>query len=587
MSQPQPYPGPSGETASPAESLGRHLRWLIALALVGITLLMLLLGYSTYSIVTVLVPDRGGVFREGVAGQPQYLNPIWCQNDDVDRDLCTLIYRGLTRIDKTGRIVPDLAEGWQILDDKTYIFRLKPEQFWHDGRAVTVDDVLFTVGVLQDPSLLDTPGLPSFWRNVAVEKVDDLTVKFTLPQPFAPFLDYTSIGLLPQHIYADTPPKELVTKPLNGTPIGAGPMRVAEIAADHIRLEPSAFSAGRTPYISTLEFNFYPDYPSVLAAFEAGQIDGISRVLPADIAAATKRDDLQLFSSVESGYEDILLNLNNPNTPFFQDKRVRQALMHGIDREGIVRDVLANQGVVAHSLLTPDNWAYNPDVKQYGHDPAAAQQLLDEAGWRDSDGDGVRDKDGKALAFVLLVKDDTMHKQIGERVGADWAQIGVRAQVTPVSFSGMVADFLMPRSYEAVLTDWDQVGDPDPYPQWHSSQISGGGQNYSGWQNPEADKLMEDARATTDENQRRALYQQIQAIFAEELPALPVFYPVYTYGVSDRVHNVQIGSLNSPAERFANFADWYIDSRRVPANQVPSDAPPTPPGAAPAAESSG
>jgi peptide/nickel transport system substrate-binding protein len=145
----------------------------------------------------------------------------------------------------------------------------------------------------------------------------------------------------------------------------------------------------------------------------------------------------------------------------------------------------------------------------------------------------------------------------------------------------MVTDFLAPRRFEAALTSWDQVGDPDPYPQWHSSQAAGGGQNYTGWANAEADQLMEEARKSSDSNKRKELYGRFQSIFAEELPSLLLYYPVYTYGVSDRVNNVQIGSLNTPSERFANFADWYIASRRVPANQAPANLPPTPPGANP------
>ena len=278
-----PYTEP-GEGPSPADSLARHFAWLLGLALIGIVLLLALLAYSTYTVATVLVPDRGGTFREGVAGSPQYLSPIWCQGDDVDRDLCTLIYRGLTRIDKTGRVVPDLAASWTADNDTTYTFKLKPDQFWQDGRTVTADDVLFTVGVLQDPSLVDTPGLPSFWRNVKVEKIDDLTVRFTLPQPLAPFLDYTTIGLLPKHRYENVPARDLVTRSLAPDPLGAGPMRVTEYAADHLKLEPSTFYGGSTPYISTLEFEFFPDYASVLSAFEAGQIDGIRRILPNDIA---------------------------------------------------------------------------------------------------------------------------------------------------------------------------------------------------------------------------------------------------------------------------------------------------------------
>ena len=189
----------------------------------------------------------------GWPGAPQYLSPIWCQDDNVDRDLCALIFRGLTRIDKNGRVVPDLAASWEMADDKTYVFHLQPEQFWHDGRPVTADDVIFTVGVLQDPALLDIPGLPGFWRTVGVTKVDDLTVQFTLPQPFAPFLDYTTIGLLPQHVYGSTPAKELVTQPLGDQPVGAGPMRVVARTADSLRLEPSPFWAG--PHSTSMRWN--------------------------------------------------------------------------------------------------------------------------------------------------------------------------------------------------------------------------------------------------------------------------------------------------------------------------------------------
>jgi peptide/nickel transport system substrate-binding protein len=237
--------------------------------------------------------------------------------------------------------------------------------------------------------------------------------------------------------------------------------------------------------------------------------------------------------------------------------------MYALDRESIVRDVLAGQGVVSDSLLTPENWAFNPAVKKYPHDPGEANRLLDAGGWVDSNGDGVREKDGQPLRFVLLVRDDNLHKAIGAKLGATWKAIGVDAQVTPVSFAGMVSDFLVPRTFEVALTNWDQVGDPDPYTQWHSSQATGNGQNYTGWQNADADALMEQARRTTDPEQRKALYQQFQANFADELPALPLFFDVYSYGVSNRVNGVQVGRLNSPWERFRTADQWYMVTERV------------------------
>ncbi|MEZ4618692.1 MAG: ABC transporter substrate-binding protein [Caldilineaceae bacterium] len=161
------------------------------------------MGYSTYSVATVLVPDKGGIYREGVVGNPRYLNPFVCDRNPVDEDICPLVFRGLTKIDHASRAVPDLAD-WTISDDKVYTFRLHEGQFWHDGQPVTADDVIFTVNILQNPDVVEIPNLSILWRTVTMEKVDALTVRFTLAEP-SPFLDYTSIGLLPAHIYNTSP----------------------------------------------------------------------------------------------------------------------------------------------------------------------------------------------------------------------------------------------------------------------------------------------------------------------------------------------------------------------------------------------
>lgn len=581
MQLPRSYTQSPQPPTSPAETIGRHLRWQILLALGGLLLLASLLGYSTYSVTTVLVPAHGGVFREGVAGNPRFLNPLLCEANDVDQDLCQLLYRGLTRISKEGRVVPDIAESWTIEEEKIYTFHLRQDQFWHDGQRVTADDVIFTISILQDPSVMGLPDLTVLWRAVNVEKLDDFTVRFTLSEPYTPFLDYTAIGLLPRHIYSSLPLSELATSALNTNPIGAGPMAIESITANSIRLKPHPFSSGASPYFAGLEFRFYPDHPSLLAAFIADEIDGISAVLPGDMTIAEQRSDLQLLSTVQSAYLVVVLNLNNANVPFFQEQLVRQALYYGIDREGLIEHALAGQGIVADSIFLPENWAYNPNVRKYDYNPTQAAQLLDEAGWTDSNGDGIRDKNGIPIQFLLHTNDDPVQQALVNRLAEDWLRIGVRAVPTPVTFAGMVNDLLVPRKFDAALVTWETPGDPDPYPLWHSSQSAGGGANYAGWENEEADEIMQRARSITNEVERQQLYWRFQEIFAEEVPALVLYYPVYTYGVHERVQNVQIGSINNPSERFADFADWYIVTRRVPANQVPTAVPPTPPGANP------
>lgn len=553
----------------PTASLGRYIRWQALIAIGGVFLLTLLLSVTAYNVSTELVPDRGGVFREGVAGNPQYLNPLLCQTHEIDQDLCSLLFRGLTRLDANGRVVPDLAESWSgTPDGLSYTFRLREDQFWHDGAPITVDDILFTVEMLQAPDTPAVPDLAELWRSVDVERVDGQSVRFVLDEPFAPFLDYTSIGLLPKHIWQGVPPSELTSSPLNLTPVGSGPMQVTQSSAQMIRLEPSHHLGVATPYVSALEFHFYPDYPSIYAAYTKGELDGISRVLPSDLPLAKEREDLQLFSALESVYVSVILNLKNPDTPFLREAAVRQALLYGLNREKLIQQAVSGQGVVADSPIPANSWAHAADLPSFAYDPTRAARLLDDVGWIDRDADGVRDKDGQPLRFVLLSNDDPVRRQLIEQISADWRAIGVEATPQAVSFAGLVSDFLAPRRFDAAVVTWSITGDPDPFPLWHSSQSEEGGQNYSGWINDEADTLIQDARSTIDRGKREALYNRFQHLFLEEMPALPLYYPVYTYGVSDRVKNVQIGPLNTPSDRFATFAEWYIVTRRVPVNQL-------------------
>jgi len=556
----------------------------VLLALAGVLILTTLLGYSAINTPTVLVPAQGGVFREGVAGSPKYINPLRCDVTEVDADLCALLFRGLTRIDNNGHIVPDLAETWSYsADGLSYEFRLKDGQFWDDGTPITIDDVMYTISVLQDPNIYSLPALSSLWQAVDATRVDDRTIRFTLSEVFSPFLEYTAIGILPKHIYETQSVDDVVNK-MSSTPVGNGPMKVAEISADHIKLVPNPYYGDRTPYLEALELRYYPDHPSVFPAFAMGEVEGVSRIPPEAMAEANANEALQVFSSALPSYLNITLNTNSPNLPFFQEKEVRQALLYAIDRERLVTEAARGQGIVAHSFVLPDNWAYLDTIKQYGYAPDTARALLDAAGWVDSDGDGIRDKSGRRLEFALHTSDDPTRVALINQIAQDWAQVGVRAVPTPVPFANLVNDLLVPRSFEAALVGWENPGDPDPYPLWHSTQREGAGQNYSGWNNEDADLLMEKARAELNEAARRDLYGELQQIFAEEVPALLLYYPVYSYGVSNRVSNVQVGALNHASQRFDGFQDWYMVTKRVPESQAAMLGIPTPPQGSPTPE---
>jgi len=536
------------------------MRWQILLAATGVIVLGGLLTNLALSRTTVLVPERGGIYVEGVAGRPRYINPILWQNE-AERDLVTLVFSGLTTVNDRGEVIPALARSWKINDDGlTYTFSLRSDAHWQDGTPVTAADVAFTIRLIQDPDYTTHPELAHLWRAVDVSTPDNRTVRFTLQQPFAPFLDYTTLGLLPSHRLTGVSIRELAAHPFNQQPVGTGPFRLVEVDEEHAVLEPAP-DQEQQPFLDRLEFRFYPDYQSAFAAYQRGDVNGIGHLPLEDLSQVAGDRELNLYSSPLPDLTIVFLNLNRP---FFQDVRVRRALFLALDRQALVDQVLEGQGVVADSPLPPFSWAYEASLGRYEHNPAEARRLLDEAGWRDQDGDGILAHGPLKLEFRLITNDDPVRIALSERIQQAWAQVGVRVHVQVIS-PAELADYLQYRRFDAILYGLSiPTHDPDPYPLWHSSQANGQGQNYGGFAHGEADALLEEARLTTDQPTRAAMYRRFQQIFADEVPALPLYYEVYHYAVSKSVRNVQLGSLMlNPSERFRSVAGWFIKTRRV------------------------
>lgn len=544
------------------------MRWQVVIAALAVFLILALTAYTAYTTTTTLVPDYGGIYIEGVAGNPRYINPLLSTYNDVDRDLVALLFNGLTFADERGQIQPDLADTWEISKDNlSYTFYLRQDVRWHDGTPFTADDVVFTIDVLRAPGFQGPPGLAELWRTVQVEQVAPYVVRFTLAEPFAPFLSYTTIGLLPAHLLKDVPARQLPDHPFNMHPIGTGPFKVHEVTLQYALLLANTDYYGGRPYLDKIGFVFYPDYPTVLAAYHRGEIHGISRVPPEYLSEALAEDNLKLYFAPLSGYALVFLNLERP---IFQEREVRQALLWAIDRQKIIDQILEGRALVANGPVMPLTWAYEVDIPQYTYDPAKAEILLEEAGWSDEDGDGVREKGELRLQFALLTNDDATRIKIINELTRQWAEVGVRAVPQTAGVAGVVRDFLAPRNYDAILYEWQRLpADPDPYPQWHSTQNLGMGQNFTGYSNERADLIMEEARQTTDSERRGALYGELQRILAEDVPALPLYHPVYSYAIDERVHDVQVGPMQDGPDRFRTVAQWYIATRRVIVSEAP------------------
>lgn len=545
----------------------RHIRWQAIIAIAGIVLIVALLWYVAYTTTTVIVPDVGGTYVEGVAGRPSYINPILSQYNQVDQDLVSFIFCGLTDIDEQGVIVPSLARDWDVSEDGlTYTFYLRRDVVWHDGEPFTADDVLFTAGAMQHEDYQGPPELAELWRTVEAEKINDYTATFTLQAPLATFLDYTTVGVLPEHVLVSVPASDLPGDQFNVRPVGTGMFKIGEVSGDYVILEANPDYYGEKPLLSKIEFKFYADYQSIYTAYQQGKVEGISEVLSEDLARVREEEYLNLYTARLSGYTLIFLNLD---LPIFKQKEVRQALMWGIDRQRIIDQVLDGQGIVAHSPIMPDSWAYNHDVFDYDFGGGRAAVLLTEAGWVDGNGDGVREKDGTRLEFTLLTNKDPVRRSIVEEIARQLWELGVRVVPVVEDSSWVVNEALRPRNFDALLFSWGNLpSDPDPYLMWHSTQIGGDGQNYAGLNNADIDQLLEQARQSTDQSERARLYRDFQELFADEVPSLLLYYPVYNYAVDDMVNGVQLSPMMDPSDRFRTVDQWYIKTRRMMVTEV-------------------
>jgi len=261
----------------------------------------------------------------------------------------------------------------------------------------------------------------------------------------------------------------------------------------------------------------------------------------------------------------VLFNLSNPEVEFLQEPKIRRALMLGLNRQRLIDAFLQGQAIPADGPILPGSWAHYDGVEHLPYDADAAIALLKAEDYTlPADGGAVRAKEGKLLAFSLVHPDDAVHTQMAQSIQANWAAIGVKVDLIAVPYARLQEDFLTTRRFQAALVELalPRTPDPDPYPFWHQAEATGG-QNYSQWNNRTASEYLEQARVTTDFGLRARLYRNFQVIFARELPALPLYVPVYSYGVTRLAQGVQVPPLFDPSDRLSLISQWYLVTRRA------------------------
>ena len=550
----------------------KRLRWqllIVVLALVAIAVLLFSQKPVVETVSEVPEPVAGGAYTEALIGEFSRFNPVLDFYNSVDRDVDRLIFSSLIRFDATGLAQSDLAESWGISRDGTvYNVSLNPNARWHDGEPVTAADVVFTVDLLRSPELPIPDDLLRLWEDVEVEALDDYTLQFRLPEPFAPFLDYLTFGILPAHLLEGLTPDELIDAPFNLAPIGSGPYRFETMIVEGDQITGVSLAAfedyynGRS-FIDEINFRYFADSAAALEAYRAEEIQGISQLTPEAFEGTSLDERLNLYTGRLPKLSIIFLNLDNPNVPFFQDANIRRALLMGLNRQRMINHVLDGQAAIADGPILPNTWAYYDGIQRVPYDPEQAIKIIKEAGYTfPAEGGTTRvNEDGESLSFTLVHPDTPEHTALAELIQENWQELGIEVKLSAVPYDDLIDGYLDTRIYQAALVDISlaRTPDPDPYPFWHQTQAASG-QNYSMWNDRQASEYLEQARIIVDPAERARLYRNFQVRFSNELPSLPLYLPMYTYAVDQQVQGVRMGPLFDTSDRFATITSWYLFS---------------------------
>ncbi|HEX8219612.1 MAG TPA: ABC transporter substrate-binding protein [Chloroflexia bacterium] len=512
---------------------------------------------------------RGGTLTIRLGADPASLNPWLAQRDPAARAVTGLLFNGLTRLDNHLQPQPDLADRWEVsADGLSLTFHLRTDVTWHDGQPFTAQDVVWSYQAL-GAFAADTPTLAHLRESVAsVEAVEPVTstVRFNLRRRDAPLLAELTMPVLPSHILSSQPLEQLPTSPFNNAPVGTGPFSFeSRDPGNSVVLEANErFYRGR-PFVDSVAFLVAPDANVAADAVSKGEL--LLAQLPPFTAEqlVTQGNGTRGGAYNEYGFDCVVFNLRAPRP--FSDTALRQAFALALDKPGMAFAVTGGGGDPVWSTVNKASWGYNPDVPVAGGDPEAAKRLIAGAGWADSDGDGIVEKDGKPLQIALYVRSDNdVRRRAAEAMVQPLRNVGMAARVELVDFNTALQARLSattnpPFDFDVVLLGFNREGtDPDSFDLFHSSQARTPTNpnllNFTGFAAPELDALLVEGRSTYDFNVRKEKYARAQQIIADQLP----FYFLWSekFGV---VAGAQLhGDIDFASPMYMwNVEQWWIE----------------------------
>ncbi len=526
--------------------------------LAKISFLALILGilgivFSTCFLGAKILPTQGGTYREALFGSPHYLNPILSHSNDVDRDIVSLLYSGLMKLNSDGNLIPDIAKSFEITDNgKIYNFYLKKNVFWHDGRPLTADDIIYTISIIQDAQY-NSP-LRFNWEGVTIEKINNWQVRFKLKSPYAPFLTNTTLGIVPKHIWEKINYEKFALAKENLSPVGTGPFELAKIkksnqgSVEEIILTRNEDYYSKNAFLKNIVFRFCSSEEELITALVKNKVDAIS------LSSSFRKNSVKHIEKYNIFYPFLpryfAVFFNQEENSFLSDENLRRALVYSINKDTIIKEVFDGEALKINSPLPSYTFKNKPEpLEAYEYNLNKAKEYINKAAQQN-------------VKLVITVPDVPELRQTAEIIQRNWLTLGIEVKISLVPLDKIIDEVIRPRKYEIILFGQVLSLDPDPFSFWHSSQKRDPGLNLSLYSNKNVDVILEKARYETDLEKRILLFQDFQQEINKDIPAIFLYSPKYLFITKKNIRGIKTNKINLPADRFANIEEWYVKTRR-------------------------
>ncbi len=508
-----------------------------------------------------LRPVPGGTYTEGILGAFTNANPLYA-NSTADAAAARLVFSGLFTYNSRNKLVGDLAQKYELDEHETkYTVHLRHNVNWQDGVPLTSDDVAFTYQVIQNPDA-QSP-LRQNWQGVTVKATDPYTVTFELPNPLSSFIYSLTNGIVPKHILDGRPMAQLRSVPFNSVhPIGTGPFQwqtievvgnTPETREERIALAPYKDYYGGTPKLGGFIIRSFHDENRLIDSFRHNELNGVAGL---NSVPETLKNDKSLHE-YDVPLTSAVFVFFKTSQGVLQDAKVRQALELGANTTEVVNS-LGYPAIAVQEPLLANQIGFDKNQRQHAQNVSDANKLLDDAGWKRSDG-GVRKKDGKPLSFNLYSQNTSEYTIVSQLLQKQWRELGVDVQVY-LQPSTDIQTVLRFHSYDALLYGVAVGVDPDVFAYWHSSQIDSRAShlNFSEYKSGTVDKSLEAGRTRSDTAVRAIKYKPFLEAWRSDVPALALYQPRFLYLTHGQLFNFNTTVMNADVDRYANVQNWMI-----------------------------